>query len=158
MKEVIKDKLGIEDEINIECAHRMEKRSTVDGKQRNGWHGTRSNGPRPIVAKIDSWEVKERILMKAGEIKLDSLKFYNNFSQRTLDRIRSQIPALEAARNKGKDAFFVVDLLVIHSKRDEWHGHHGGQWNSTSKKEPRDTANSSAENEVLFNIVSSEKD
>ena len=54
VKEAIKNKLGIEDEIKIERAHRIGKRSTDDGKQRNSWHGTRSNGPRPIVAKIDS--------------------------------------------------------------------------------------------------------
>ena len=41
MKEAIKNKLGIEDEIKIERAHRIGKRSTDDGKQRNSWHGKR---------------------------------------------------------------------------------------------------------------------
>ena len=35
VKEAIKNKLGIEDEIKIERAHRIGKRSTDDGKQRN---------------------------------------------------------------------------------------------------------------------------
>ena len=43
VKEAIKNKLGIEDEIKIKRAHRIGKRSTDDGKQRNSWHGTRSN-------------------------------------------------------------------------------------------------------------------
>ena len=157
VKEAIKNKLGIEDEIKIERAHRIGKRSTDDGKQQNSWHGTRSNGPRPIVAKIDSWKVKERIVKKAREVKPDGLKFYSDFSQRTLDRRRSQIPALQAARNQGKDAFFVVDRLVIRNKRNDWHGHRGSQWNSTPNEEPGDAANSSAENEVFFNTVSSDK-
>ena len=153
----MKNKLGIEDEIKIERTHRIGKRSTDDGKQRNSWHASCSNGPRPTVAKIDSWNTKERIVKKAREVKPDGLKFYSDFSQRTLDRRRSKIPALQAARNQGKDAFFVVDRLAIRNKRNELHGHHGGQWNSTPNEEPGDAANSSAENEVFFNTVSSDK-
>ena len=104
-----------------------------------------SNGPRPIVAKIDSWKVKERIVKKAREVKTNGLKFYSDFSQRTLDRRRSQIPALQAARNQGKDVFFVVDRLVFRNKRNDWHGHGGAQWDSTPNEGPGDAANSSAE-------------
>ena len=38
------------------------------------------------MAKIDSWKVKERIVKKARKVKPDGLKFYSDFSQRTLDR------------------------------------------------------------------------
>ncbi len=160
VKEAIKDKLGIEDEIKIERAHRIGNRSNDDGRQRQRQRdGTRSNnGPRPIVAKIESWKVKENIVKKAREIKPDGLRFYSDFSQRTLDRRRSQIPALQAARSQGKDAFFVVDRLVIRNKRNEWHGRRGGAWNTTPNVEPDNAANSSAENEVFFNTVSSDKD
>ena len=50
----------------------------------------------------------------------------------------------------------MIDRLVIRSKRNEWHAHRGGQWNSTPNEEPGDVANS-AENEVFFNKVSSDK-
>ena len=120
VKEAIKDKLGIKDEIKIEHVHRIGKRSTDDGKQRNSWHGSRSNGPRPIVAKIDSWKVKERIVKKAREVKPDGLKIYSDFSQRALDRRRSQIPALpllcRQQEIKGKMPYLWLIVLLLATK------------------------------------------
>ena len=96
-------------------------------------------------------------MKKAREVKPDGLTFYSDFSQRTLARRRSQIPALQAARNQEKDAFFKVDRLVIRNKKNEWHSQSGGQLNSTPNEEPGYATNSFAENEAFFNSISSEK-
>ena len=114
VKELIKSKLSIDEEVEIIRAHRV-------GKQQK--HGRRkSDGsfeppqPRPIVAKLRSWKLKEKIVKKAREVRPNSIRFVYDLSQRTLQKRKNQIPEMLNARKKGKIAYFVMDKLIIKSK------------------------------------------
>lgn len=109
-KQCIKEKLGIEEEIVIERAHRV-------GNKRDDVGKTRQDGsvikPRPIIAKLQSWKQKEHVISEARKKKPDGVAFFQDLAARTLERRRNQIPALLEARQRGKLAFFVMDRLVV---------------------------------------------
>ena len=62
VRNCVKDKLGMEDELLIERAHRV-------GKKRDDVGSTRPDGskvkPRSIVVKLQSWKQKEKVLKQA---------------------------------------------------------------------------------------------
>ena len=69
-----------------------------------------------MVAKLERWKDKERILKKAREVKPDGVKFLTDLSKRTLDKREEQVPDLIAARKSGKIAYFVLDKLIVKVK------------------------------------------
>ena len=89
--EAIRSSLKISEKLSVDRAHRV-------GKPRPqfrhiGGSKVRSQ-PRPIVVRFHHWEVKEKVVKAAREIKPDGLKFYEDFSQRTLQRRKELIPEL----------------------------------------------------------------
>ena len=99
--EAIRTSLKIAEELSVDRAHRV-------GKPRPqfyhiGGSKVRSQ-PRPIVVRFCHWKVKEKVLKTAREIKPDGLKFYEVFSQRTLQRRKELIPELIKKRKQGKKA------------------------------------------------------
>ena len=108
VRNCVKDKLGMEDELLVEGAHRV-------GKKRDDVGSTRPDGskvkPRAIVVKHQSWKQKEKVLKQARLKKPKGVEFYPD-ATRTLDRRRQQIPTMLEARQQGKLAFFVMYKLV----------------------------------------------
>ena len=101
--------------------------------------------PRPIVAKISSWEVKESIVKKARAVRPQSIKFVDDFSQRTLAKRNNQIPEMLEARKRGKLAYFIVDRLVIRKKPPGPNG--------TQKKTPEFNTNADSNVTEGFNTT-----
>ena len=95
-KEKIRELLQLQDELVIECAHK------VGNRPRKRDDGTEE--PRPIVAEFQSWKQKEMVLKKAREVKPQNIKFLANFSQLTLNRRRDQVPELIKARKQATDS------------------------------------------------------
>eukprot|EP00795_Rhopilema_esculentum_P003893 gene3893-15204_t len=120
VKQVIKDKLNLQEDFEIERCHRVNRRS--NGPSRSG----RPDGPRLIVAKLAKWKDKECILKKAREIKPDGIKFLVDLSWRTMIKREEQVPEMLAARKQGKITYFVLDKLVIKDKPpDQLNRRHG---------------------------------
>ena len=113
VKELIKDKLGIDEDIDIERCHRV---GNLDNKMSQPGMSTRNKEPRSIVAKISKWKIKEMILKKARNVKPEGIKFVADLSQRTLEKRRAKIPDLLQARSEGKVAYFVLDKLIVKNK------------------------------------------
>ena len=111
VKVLIKSELKIEDNIEVERAHRVGKYQSRGRRREDG--GYEPPKPRPIVAKISSWKVKESIVKKARAVRPQSIKFVDDFSQQTLAKRNNQIPEMLEARKRGKLAYFIVDKLVI---------------------------------------------
>ena len=113
VRNCVKDKLGMEDELLIERAHRV-------GKKRDDVGSTRPDGskvkPRAIVVKLQSWKQKEKVLKQARLKRPKGVEFYPDYATRTLERRRQQIPTMLEARRQGKLAFFVMDKLVVKEK------------------------------------------
>ena len=79
--EAIRSRLKIAEKLSVDRAHRV-------GKPRPQFRHIRGlkvrSQPRPIVVRFHHWKVKDKLVKAAREIKPDGLKFYEDFSQRTL--------------------------------------------------------------------------
>ena len=87
--EAIKKKLEITDDLKIERAHRV-------GRPRPKFchiEGTKlENKPRPILVRFQSWKDKEMVVRAARRIRPEGMQFFQDFSKRTLDRGKENIP------------------------------------------------------------------
>ena len=110
VKKIIKEKLNITEDIEIERCHRVNRRNNSYRKP------NQVDQPRPIVAKFSKWKDKERVLSTARQLRPEGVRFLADLSRRTLDKREAQVPMLLDARKKGKVAYFVLDKLVIKDK------------------------------------------
>ena len=107
VKRAIKDNLGIE--VDIERAHRVERRKTKPGQ-------ANQNHPRTIVCRLRDWKQREQVLRKARREKPSDVYISEDLSPATLQKREPQIPKLKAAKQAGKIEYFVLDRLVIRDK------------------------------------------
>ena len=116
VKALVKSELGVSDDFEIERAHRVGR--FQKNENRSMWinNTNQKPKPRPIVAKLRSWKTKEMIVKKARQMKPKGIMFFNDLSQRTLMKRKGQVDDLIRARERGKDAFFVLDRLIIKDK------------------------------------------
>ena len=117
VKKMLREKLGIEEEVKIERAHRVGKKLKSRAPPRHDGSASLSSGSsRPIIAKIQSWKTKETILKVARKKRPKGIQFMGDFSRRTLERRASKIPEMLEARKEGKTAFMVMDKLIIYDR------------------------------------------
>ena len=87
VKTLIRNKLEIQDGIEIERAHRVGNK--IKSRPQSGGHFESLKeslpAPHPIIAKIRFWKVKENILKTVRK------NFVNDFSQRTLKKREEKI-------------------------------------------------------------------
>ena len=116
----IRSRLKIAQEMKVERAHRV-------GRPRPpfrhiGGAKVRSK-PRPIIVKFQNWKDKEMVVKTAQQMKPERLKFYEDFSQRILQRRKELIPELIRKRKQGKKAFLVMDRIVEYDDSTDRHDH-----------------------------------
>ena len=58
-------------------------------------------------------------MQAARRIRPDGMKFFEDFSKRTLDRRKEMIPELIKKRKEGKRVFLVMDKIVEHESHDQ---------------------------------------
>ncbi len=150
VKSLIKMHLKVSDEVDIERAHRVGKFQKEGRRDSNGKH--QPPKPRAIVAKFKSWKVKEQILKKAREVRPTSLMFVNDFSQRTLEKRRALIPELEKARKNNKQAFLVMDRLVVRDKPPDARPRMRNNKSYSHAAANKDSINTSKDDEIEINI------
>ena len=85
VKLLTKDKLDIQEDVDIERCHRINHKNTDKSASNRGNHSG-AEQPWNIVAKFSSWKVKENILKKERSVRPANLKFIADFSQRTLEK------------------------------------------------------------------------
>ena len=162
VKTLIRNKLGIEEHIEIERAHclaRDDRGEDETHPQRNVRHVEsaslkRNSQPRPIVAKIKSWKVRDTIMKAARKKKPKDTRFMDDFAKRTLERRASKIPKMLEARKSGKTAFLIMDKLVVYDRPPD------PDRIERSKNRPRSSGGSASDQEVvvseeLFGLVKS---
>lgn len=110
VKEKVKELLKIDEDLNIERAHRVGKYQKAYTKS----DGTRvPEKVRPIVVRFSSWKQKDAIVKAARSLKPTRLMFLDDLSDLTLAKRKAQIPQMLEARKEGKKAYFSVDKLII---------------------------------------------
>ena len=97
-------------------AHRVGKK-TKAGRHLGNASQSREQKPRPKVAKISSWKVKENILREARRKRPEDITFLHDLSKRTLERRQELIPEMLEARKQGKIGYMVMDKLIIHDRK-----------------------------------------
>ncbi|XP_065054219.1 uncharacterized protein LOC135683022 [Rhopilema esculentum] len=116
VKALVKSKLGVSDDFEIERAHHVGRFQKNEKGHRWINDTNQKPKPRPIVAKLRSWKTKEMIVKKERQVKPKGIVFFNDLSQRTLMKSKGQVNDLIKARKRGKDSFFVLDRLIIKDK------------------------------------------
>ncbi|XP_015752865.1 PREDICTED: uncharacterized protein LOC107332646 [Acropora digitifera] len=96
VKEAIKSSLGLE--IEIERAHRVDKRKKVGGKQSKEEKGK----PRTIVCKLKDWKERESVIREARKVKPKGFYHAEDLARSTLRKREEQIEAMKKARDAGK--------------------------------------------------------
>ena len=95
------------------------------------------------------------IVKKARQLKPKGIMFFNDLSQRTLLKRQSQVDDLIRARQRGKDAFFVLDRLVIKDKPPDAkirqsHVHSEGNGENATDAAAVGAAAAVSDNEITF--------
>ena len=98
-------------DIDIECAHRVEKRKGGNGRRRDDQDKTRT-----IVCRLKSWREREAVLRKARKDKPQGLFISEDLALATLEKRAAQVDKLKAAKQAGKTAYFILDRLIIRDK------------------------------------------
>ena len=103
LKEVIRAELEVEEEVEIERAHRLRGGDTT---------------PRPVIACFKSFKDKENVLAARGVLKQkDSHVFVNeDFSPMIRAKRQKLHPFMKKAKEAGKKAFLKFDSLSIEGK------------------------------------------
>ena len=128
VKNLIKNKQGITEEVVIERAHRVGRK--IKNRAHNRHVGSASasgddssaspNQRKQCLGRSSrkSWKTKERIIREARIKRPKGVQFFNDFSKRTLERRASHIPEMLEAREQRKVAYMimVMDRLIIRDK------------------------------------------
>lgn len=108
LKAFLKTKLGIENNVTIERAHRTGK---LDGEK-----------PRTIIAKFLSYKTKTKVLKEFKEKKLWEEHLYINedFSTKTREKRKELFKKAKELRNLGKYAHVVYNKLIVKDFRSNY--------------------------------------
>ena len=109
VKAAIKEKLDLD--IDIERAHRVEKRKGGNGRRRNDQDKTPT-----IVCRLKSWREREAVLRKTRKDTPQGLFLSEDLALATLEKRAAQIDKLKAAKQPGKTAYLILDRLIIRDK------------------------------------------
>ena len=106
VKQVLAEKLNLEEALHIERAHRVGRVASAPRRR-----------PRTIVCKLRDFKQKEQILKATRRIKPVGLYVNEDLAKETLDKREEQRPKLEEAKRNGKIAYFVLDKLIVKDRR-----------------------------------------
>ena len=109
LKATLVQQLKLDQESNIERAHRTSPKRNNDGSPR-----TR---PRTIVCKLYDWKKKEYLVKRAKEVKPPGLYVNEDLAKETIRKRKELMSKLIEARRQGKLAYFHLDRLVIKTRR-----------------------------------------
>ena len=106
VREMLKEKLGIDHDVKIERAHRSGRIKYDDGE---------INTKRTIIAKFLDYKEKKCILDAFREKQLWKKKIYVNedFSQRTLSKRRELFKKVKDLRDKGIKAKVIYNKIIF---------------------------------------------
>ncbi len=106
VRDLIRDKLGINETVHFERVHRV-------GRQNN----ERGNKPRPIVAKFASYKQREFVRSRANRLKGTRIGINEQFSREVNNKRRVLYPELKKARQQNKYARLQYDYLIVEDEK-----------------------------------------
>ena len=103
IKNLIKEKLEIDDNVEFERVHRMGSARNQEGNRK----------VRPIVAKFSSHKMKERVKFAAKKLQGTQIGISEQFPKEISERRKQLWPLFKAAKVEGRNAKLVVDKLFV---------------------------------------------
>lgn len=76
--------------------------------------------PRPIVAKLSSWKLKEEFMKNKRRLKGTDVFVMEDFAQRTIDERRKLFEEAKKRRDQGEEAFVKFDKLILEDGVFKW--------------------------------------
>ena len=114
VRKVIKEKMKIEDEIDIARAHRLGEKKTSQQGSPN--HGQSDSKPRPLIVKFEKSKDRQKVWKHKRELKDTNISVGENFS-RDVEEIRKMYyPIVKKARGieQYKNSVYIrFDKLVV---------------------------------------------
>ncbi|XP_076447171.1 uncharacterized protein LOC143284346 [Babylonia areolata] len=101
VKDVLRNKMGIQEEIPMERAHRLK-----------GGRG----GTRPIIVLFEKYKHKEKVLSECKKLKGTDVFVSEDFTLKVREKRRQLLPFLREAKSANKRAFLRFDSLVVEGK------------------------------------------
>ena len=101
VKNIIREKMGVKENIGFERVHRTGNFDHTDGR------------PRMMVAKFSYFKDRELVRRNARNLRGTRIGVYEHFSKATNEKRRILKPELEKARKEGKYAQLRQDHLII---------------------------------------------
>ena len=102
---LVKEKLGLHDDIEVERAHRI-------GQRREDKH-------RSVAVKLLRYKDKERIIKRASNLAGTGIYINQSYSDKVMKKRNELWPIVKAERAKGKFAYIQFDKLVV-KDRNPW--------------------------------------
>ena len=105
VRKLVKDNLGIAENITIERAHRVGRKS--------------SEKPRTVIAKFLQFKDRDAILRNSNKLKGSNIFISEDLCESSRAKRREKLPALKQARRDGKIAYFSHTNLIIKDRPPE---------------------------------------
>lgn len=99
IKDVIKEKLDIETDVELDRCHRMGKK--------------RGNRPRTLICRFTKFKDKQCVLSNARKLKGTNIYIYEDFSQDTMELRKSLWEQVLEYRRQGKFAYLNYRSVVV---------------------------------------------
>ena len=111
VQKVTKDKLSIEDEVEIDHCHWMKK----GGKDRS--NNERNSRPRTIICRLLRFKDKQTIIQSSKKLKNTGIFIYENFCKDTMDLRKQLWEVLEHWANN-KISYLNYWNIVVRNQRN----------------------------------------
>ena len=99
IKDIIKEKLDIETDVELDRCHRMGKK--------------RGNRPRTLICRFTKFKDKQCVLSNARKLKGTNIYIYGDFSQGTMELRKSLWEQVLEYRRQGKFAYLNYRSIVV---------------------------------------------
>ena len=106
---LIKDKLGIAENIGIERAHRIKKKGNSDNPGK----------PRTIVCRFLNYKDKTNILKNTKKLKGENIFINEDFFHETMELRKELWEKVQKHRNEGKIAYLHDRALVVKRRNNQ---------------------------------------
>ena len=107
-QQVIKEQLGIKDEVEIDCCHRMKDRS----------NNARNSSPLTIICRLLRFKGKQRIIGSSKKLKNTGIFIYEDFCKDTMDLRKQLWEMVLEHRANNKISYLNYRSIVVRNQRN----------------------------------------
>ena len=136
IKNIIKEKLEIEDDIEIERIHRTGR-----------YNRTKRDKPRTIIFKLLRYKDKTKILRNGRKLKGTNIWINEDFSKRTLNIRKNLLAEIKQRRNNGEEGLYLNYLTIRKFKKRQPVSDYDDNNDNNSNSEQNSSNNNSSNND-----------